>query len=50
MLMYFDLWPKEFKVEQQTGLLLATLRFDALHNEKAVSITVNKYVFCTYIG
>ena len=26
MLMYCDLWPKESKIEQQTGLLLATLR------------------------
>ena len=26
MLMYCDLWTKETKIEQQTGLLLATLR------------------------
>ena len=26
MLKYCDLWHKEFKIEQQTGLLLATLR------------------------
>ena len=26
MLMYCDLWPKSSKIEQQTGLLLATLR------------------------
>ena len=24
---FCDLWPKEFKIEQQTGLLLATLRY-----------------------
>ena len=27
MLMCCDLWPKEFKIEQQAGLLLATLRY-----------------------
>ena len=27
MLMYCDLWPKESKIEQQTGLLLATLQY-----------------------
>ena len=27
LLMYCDLWPKEFKIEQQTGLLLATLQY-----------------------
>ena len=27
MLMYCDLWPKEFKIEQWTGLLLAALQY-----------------------
>ena len=30
MLMYCDLWPKEFKIEYQTGLLLATLQYSIL--------------------
>ena len=27
MLMYCDLWPKEFEIEKKTGLLLATLGY-----------------------
>ena len=29
MLLYCELWPKDFEIEQQTGLLLPTLRYQS---------------------
>ena len=37
MLMYCNLWPKEFKIESYTSLLLATLRYEL---EKTVYLFV----------
>ena len=45
MLMYCDLWSKEFKVEQQTGLLLATLRYLKIEALSFYLIELLNYLF-----
>ena len=46
--MYFDLWTKESKIEQQTGLLLETLRY--LQNKiSLISSALHLFIFI-YVG
>ena len=45
MLMYCDLWPKESKIEQYTGLLLATLQYVELN-----TVCIQKHIQNMFIN